>query len=669
MDMDKRQLFIITGSLVAVWLLITGTLAASPNGFDLGWHIITSGGGQSASTDYVIGSSIGQPVVGGLSGGSYRLEAGFWPGIGVEAPTPTSTPTPTPTGTVGPTPTPTPTSTVAPGAQLVVNVTDDTDDGSCDASHCSLREATRLARSGDTIAFDIPPTDPGYNASLGVWTIRPQTSYGLAASVTLDGTTQTTNRGDTNPQGPEIEVDGSSHAGGYSCFRLRSNDILRGLVINRCGAYGLWVEGSGIVVAGNYIGTDPTGTQARPVAYDGILVIRAQNNTIGGSIATDRNVISGNNSNGIRIADATSQGNQIVGNYIGTDRTGTSALGNAKRGITIHDDAHDNTIGPGNIIAFNTGDGVLVVSSGSLRNKITGNSIHSNGGLGINNTDGGNLELAPPVITAASTTQVSGTACSGCTVEVFSDDDGEGRIFEGSTVADGSGNWSFNVSLTGPNITATGTDTAGNTSEFSTPVSLVQVTPTPTATPTGTVPPTPTPTVTGTPPVPCDNVLPHGDFEAGLLPPWGTSGGTQVTTARAHGGARSVRLGGANNAADELFAGVELPSAATSITLSYWWYVESTDSTPGADVMVVVVGKEGQEVVVETLTNASPRDAWHQSTFDLASYAGQMVSITFHAETDGNDPTSFYVDDVEIRVCGAAPVGRIYLPIVLKSYP
>jgi len=224
-----------------------------------------------------------------------------------------------------------------------------------------------------------------------------------------------------------------------------------------------------------------------------------------------------------------------------------------------------------------------------------------------------------------------------------------------------------------PTATPTATSTPTRTSTpTTTPTGTVPhtPTPTPTTTPTGTVPPTPTPTptVTSTPPVPCENILPHGDFEAGLLPPWGSVGGTQVTTARAHSGTHSVRLGGVNNAVDELFAGVELPPAATSMTLSYWWYVESTDPNPGADIMVVVVGKEGYEGIIQTLTNSSPRDTWHQTTFDVSSYAGQMMGITFHAETNGNDPTNFYVDDVQVQVCGAAPVGRVYLPLVLKRY-
>ncbi len=51
----------------------------------------------------------------------------------------------------------------------------------------------------------------------------------------------------------------------------------------------------------------------------------------------------------------------------------------------------------------------------------------------------------------------------------------------------------------------------------------------------------------------------------------------------------------------------------------------------------------------------------------MGNYAGQFTGVTFHAETNDQSPTSFYVDDVQVQVCGARQ--RAYLPIVLKGYP
>jgi hypothetical protein len=219
-----------------------------------------------------------------------------------------------------------------------------------------------------------------------------------------------------------------------------------------------------------------------------------------------------------------------------------------------------------------------------------------------------------------------------------------------------------------------------------TPTVPIPATPTSTPMPTSTLPPvgtsTRTPTVTATeglpptavatatptlPAVACENILPHGDFEAGLLPPWGAVGEAGITAPHAHGGSRSIRLGGADNTVGELFAGLDLPPDAVSISLSYWWYVESSDPDPDADVLLVLVGDEGHEDVVETLTNSSPRNMWRQTTVDLSSRSGQFLGITFHAETNEANPTRFYVDDVEVLVCGGeAPGWRGYLPLVRR---
>lgn len=96
-------------------------------------------------------------------------------------------------------------------------------------------------------------------------------------------------------------------------------------------------------VIGNFIGTDASGTAELGNTGDGI-VIGSSNNIIGGTLPGSRNVISGNGIDGITILNLNVSGNQIVGNYIGADVTGAVALGNASNGIRIWD-AHDNTIG------------------------------------------------------------------------------------------------------------------------------------------------------------------------------------------------------------------------------------------------------------------------------------------------------------------------------------
>ncbi|HEY2952776.1 MAG TPA: hypothetical protein VGK40_09345, partial [Verrucomicrobiae bacterium] len=101
-------------------------------------------------------------------------------------------------------------------------------------------------------------------------------------------------------------------------------------------------------------------------------------NTIGGSAPSARNIISANGTDGILISGAASLGNQVLGNFIGTDATGRVGLGNGGWGVNL-DAASTNvvggtTTGAGNLISFN-GDGVLI--SAAISNRVQGNFIGS----------------------------------------------------------------------------------------------------------------------------------------------------------------------------------------------------------------------------------------------------------------------------------------------------
>jgi len=233
-------------------------------------------------------------------------------------------------------------------------------------------------------------------------------------------------------------------------------------------------------VSGNYIGTDASG--ASDLGNDGsgvYLAWGASYNTIGGDTPDERNVISGNDGDGVFIQGAGTMYNTISGNYIGADASGTASIGNGFSGVNISNGATYNVIGgdtagAGNIIAYNAQSGVLVYDITTMHNSIRRNSIHDNDGMGIALWDGGNAELAAPAITSMGANTVAGTACANCTVEVFSDDADEGRWYEDFAIADDFGHWSLDIghSPTGPHLTATATDESGNTSEFSSPFLL-----------------------------------------------------------------------------------------------------------------------------------------------------------------------------------------------------
>jgi hypothetical protein len=143
--------------------------------------------------------------------------------------------------------------------------------------------------------------------------------------------------------------------------------------------------------------------------------------------------------------------------------------------------------GEGNTVANNGGDGVRVSDPTATSIRIRGNSIHSNGGKGIALLNGANNNQVPPVINSIS--PVSGTSCINCDIDIYSDNGDEGRTYEGTAIAGASGTWTFNGSVSGPNVTAISTNATNNTSEFSAPFALPA-----TPTPSPTQPPTPTPT-------------------------------------------------------------------------------------------------------------------------------------------------------------------------------
>ncbi len=262
-------------------------------------------------------------------------------------------------------------------------------------------------------------------------------------------------------------------------------------VISGNDSSGVQIYGSGTMsntVSGNYIGTAANGAADLGNGWDGVYIEGgAQNNTIGGDTEGERNVISGNDGYGVRIYGSTATGNVVRGNYIGTAASGTDVLGNTCAGVYIRSNAQNNTIGPGNVIAHNSGDGVEVDGGGTSGNTITQNSILSNT-MGIDLVSGANEGIAAPVIitTTQGSVNVVGSACPGCTVEVFMNDDsdGEGETYVGDTTATAGGAFTVTVSyLIAPYLTATATDAISGTSEFSEVfIATVQGAPPPTMT-------------------------------------------------------------------------------------------------------------------------------------------------------------------------------------------
>jgi uncharacterized repeat protein (TIGR01451 family)/CSLREA domain-containing protein len=266
----------------------------------------------------------------------------------------------------------------------------DPGDGVCSTSPsggaCTLRaaisETEALANVGDpdNIFFSIPSSDPGRNQATGVFTIQPESALPVINdSVTINGYTQDGSNPNTLDIGSDatllIELDGTNAGTGVDGLVFGSAlSTLRGLIVNRFDGNGI-VLGGGIgagllshnLIEGNFIGTDPTGSAGAGNALNGILVLDDAN-TIGGTTAAARNVISANGHNGILISGTAAVDNVVQGNRIGTVADGTSVLGNGRTGVSVF--TPPDTVGGsvagagnsilGNVISGNTTGGVLL---------------------------------------------------------------------------------------------------------------------------------------------------------------------------------------------------------------------------------------------------------------------------------------------------------------------
>ena len=140
---------------------------------------------------------------------------------------------------------------------------------------------------------------------------------------------------------------------------------------------------TGNVVLGNDIGTNAAGNAGLANLFGVLIGGGASQNTIGGTLASAANVLSGNTNYGVAIANSGSSGNLIEGNYVGTDATGNTAVPNGLSGIAIGNQASDNTVGgtvsgSRNVISGNGNDGVDFGQNGTTGNVVMGNEIGTN---------------------------------------------------------------------------------------------------------------------------------------------------------------------------------------------------------------------------------------------------------------------------------------------------
>ncbi len=170
---------------------------------------------------------------------------------------------------------------------------------------------------------------------------------------------------------------------GASFNMLGGRDPGAGNLLSGNSGYGVFLYNFGTLkdtVVGNLIGTDYTGTSAIPNANGIVIDGPSFLHTV------ENNVISGNLQMGIDIHIAGSDSNFVINNKIGTDVSGLLPLGNQLDGIRIGEGPKNNIIGQpgkGNIIANNGGNGITVMTAAEVSNTFSSNSIYNNSGMGI----------------------------------------------------------------------------------------------------------------------------------------------------------------------------------------------------------------------------------------------------------------------------------------------
>jgi len=211
----------------------------------------------------------------------------------------------------------------APAATYTVTSTADSGAG-------SLREAITSANGNpgaDTINFNI--------VGSGVHTIAPATPLpNISDAVTINGYSQPGASANTNApnQGSNavilIEIDGQNLGFGQNGLLVVAPSTIRGLAINRVfqSAIAVGVGSTGSTIAGNFLGTDPTGSSLPGPQSYGVEIEGVSSVVVGGPAPADRNVIAGNGGANVFVGDSGGPNTVVKGNLIGLNAAGTAAL-------------------------------------------------------------------------------------------------------------------------------------------------------------------------------------------------------------------------------------------------------------------------------------------------------------------------------------------------------
>jgi hypothetical protein len=252
-----------------------------------------------------------------------------------------------------------------------------TSNGGAGSLRAAIVAANATPAEDDVIEFDIGTGVQKINL------LKPLPQ--ITDTLTIDGTTQ---GGFTTK--PLIVLNGARAGGsGLVVAATADNSVIRGLVIHRFAGHGIVLRSDGNTVDTCFIGTNPAGSGAPGNGGNGIAVLQdSANNTIGGA-GDAKNLISGNRGHGVLLQGSGVTGNDVRGNFIGTNLEAPFvALPNGLDGISIARGADANTVGTTDLafvtfVAGNNRHGINISGAGTDGNTVLHTTVGSNLGSGV----------------------------------------------------------------------------------------------------------------------------------------------------------------------------------------------------------------------------------------------------------------------------------------------
>lgn len=271
------------------------------------------------------------------------------------------------------------------GVTFLVNTTDDADDMTCDAVHCSLREALNAANATpatrDHVTFDITAslTVP-YGGATPRHIITPTSALPLITGpVFIDGFTEPDYAG-----AAVIALNGDGLAADGLHFSAPEGSVVQGLMVYGFDGDGLVFDtGGGSFVLQNTIGTDVDGAGSLANTGDGIRILGVMSNTLGG------NTLAGNLGAGVLISGTGASGNLLQSNFVGAAYANGARPGNGGDGVMLVD-APGNTL-EANFIGGNGGSGVAISGTLAVSNVVRSNIVGSTVPVGLDGSFGADL--------------------------------------------------------------------------------------------------------------------------------------------------------------------------------------------------------------------------------------------------------------------------------------